>query len=96
MDSTGWVDGVSDLPSQNISNVSWFPNPFREKSVLQIKNFKSKNYELTIYSSTNQVFKTAITSERSEFYRNSLASGIYFYMVTLDGEEIGKGKLVIQ
>lgn len=86
----------------NVSNAEVFvyPNPFTEKSTLEIfsqDSRKIKDFEIKIYDLFGrEIKKYAIQNQKTEILREDLLSGIYFYRVSNANQIISSGKLIIQ
>lgn len=86
----------AEVYSAFIPSVHIFPNPFHATAVLQIDaGFKRGKFE--IYNASGQlVRRDIITNSLTEFQREGLAEGIYFYRILLDNGQAVNGKFVIQ
>lgn len=75
---------------------SVYPNPFTQTTVLNFNYSSSQTYRLQIINSTGQVVMkiNQINSGKIEISGNELNSGIYFYLLTNDKNEIVSGKLI--
>ncbi len=75
---------------------SVYPNPFTQFTVLNFDYSSSQTYRLQIINSTGQVVKriNQINSGKIEISGHQLNSGIYFYILTNDKNEIVSGKLM--
>jgi hypothetical protein len=77
-------------------NHSVCPNPFTQTTVLNFDYSSSQTYRLQIINSTGKVVKkiNQINSGKIEISGNQLNSGIYFYLLSNDKNEIVSGKLI--
>jgi hypothetical protein len=77
-------------------NHSVCPNPFTQTTELNFDYSSSQTYRLQIINSTGQVIMkiNQINSGKIEISGNELNSGIYFYLLTNDKNEIVSGKLI--
>ena len=77
-------------------NHSVCPNPFTQTTVINFDYSSSQTYGLQIINSTGQVVQkiNQINSGKIEISGNQLNSGIYFYLLTNDKNEIVRGKLI--
>jgi len=75
---------------------SFCPNPFTQTTVLNFDYSSSQTYRLQIINSTGQIVKkiNQINAGSIEISGNQLNSGIYFYLLTNDKNEIISGKLI--
>jgi hypothetical protein len=73
-----------------------FPNPITQTTVLNFDYSSSKTYLLQIINSMGQVVKKTdqINSGSIEISGNQLNSGIYYYLLTNDENEMISGKLI--
>ena len=77
-----------------------FPNPFNPDTHIRFDTPRAGHADLKIYDIKGSLVKTdeAVVSagshEFDEFMHN-LASGVYIYQVSFDGENIGTGKMVM-
>ncbi len=72
------------------------PNPFSNTTILNFDFSGSQTYSLQIFNSTGQLVKNVnqINAGKIEISGNELTSGIYFYLLTNDKNEIASGKLI--
>lgn len=77
-------------------NHSINPNPFIHSTILNFDYSSSQTYRLQIFNSTGQLIKriNEINSGKIEISGEHLNSGIYFYQLTNDKNEIVDGKLI--
>lgn len=84
--------------NENVSKInhSICPNPFSHSTVLIFDYWSSQTYRLQIFNSTGQLIKriNEINSGKIEISGEHLNSGIYFYQLTNDKNEIVDGKLI--
>ncbi|MCK9448408.1 MAG: T9SS type A sorting domain-containing protein [Bacteroidales bacterium] len=77
-------------------NNSVYPNPFTQSTVLNFDYSRSQTYKLQIINSAGQLVKkiNQINCGKIEISGNQLNSGIYFYILTNDKNEIVSGKFI--
>jgi hypothetical protein len=84
--------------NENITKInhSIYPNPFNHSIILNFDYSSSQTYSLQIFNSTGQLIKriNKINSGKIEISGEHLNSGIYFYQLTNDKNEIVDGKLI--
>lgn len=79
-------------------NIAVFPNPFHDKTSLQIKNVELKNPRLILLDVTGKMVDEIYSTTTNEItiYRNQLNAGIYFYQLFDDKIEVATGKIIVQ
>ncbi|MDD3874985.1 MAG: T9SS type A sorting domain-containing protein, partial [Bacteroidales bacterium] len=79
----------------NLSEMIIFPNPFREKTTITFPNPGNTTYRLDVYNVAGQLVKTIdnINDGFIELDRDYLSTG--FYMIELTGEEVFRGKIIV-
>jgi hypothetical protein len=90
--------GMNDVPGTPTGAVV-FPNPFLTQTTLRIYSTdKINNAVLVIYDVFGKKVRTVsgINSNEILFDRQSLASGVYFYRITINGDLIAQGKLIAE
>ncbi|OFX56552.1 MAG: hypothetical protein A2046_09695, partial [Bacteroidetes bacterium GWA2_30_7] len=79
------------------SDIIVYPNPFSETTTLEIINWKNQNYELKIYDLFGREERThKIINQKTEILKSDLSSGIHFYQLKDNKQNISSGKLIIQ
>lgn len=74
-----------------------YPNPFSDRTTLEIKNGSILNYELNIYDLFGkEIKKYEIRNRKTEISRGDLPNGMYLYRVKGNNQFISSGKLIIQ
>jgi hypothetical protein len=81
-----------------VSKVTVYPNPIGSQFNLKIpSDVVLNNAGLRIVDwSGKEVRNVSVSSHTTVVNRGSLQSGIYFYMVTNNGQTIDKGRLIVQ
>ncbi len=83
---------------QNIQ-IAVSPNPFSAQTVFRMENteeLKALRFQLYDVAGRPVLHKDISGQSEFELQRAALASGIYFYEVTSQGQRVGTGKLLIQ
>jgi hypothetical protein len=84
--------------NENSTQINHFvcPNPFTQTTVIHFDYSSTHTYSLQIINSIGQVVQkiNQINSGKIEISGNLLNSGIYFYLLTNDKNEIVSGKLI--
>lgn len=84
-------------PHINVNEISLYPNPFGQRTTLEITNWQNQNYELKIYDLFGREVRSCkIQNQKTEISRGNLPVGVYFYQVTNKEQTIGNGKLIIK
>lgn len=85
---------VSEQPSN--SEISFFPNPFSDETMLKTKS-NLNHATLTLFNSFGQKIRTTenISGQEIVFRRESLPAGIYFLQIFQEGTVIRSQKLII-
>lgn len=94
--ANGTTNGIFENENLIISNC--FPNPFIQKTFIQIGNFSLfAHVELKIYDLYGkEVDMNPYRKENGfEIKRNNSPSGIYFYQITFDKKNCAIGKIII-
>jgi hypothetical protein len=82
------------MPSQ--SSVQVYPNPVTDKAIIITADYLN-NAQLVITDLTGRMVKqVAIRSAATNFNRDNLAPGMYFYVFYNNQQPIAKGKLLIE
>ncbi len=94
------VDLISSTKKEAYKNmnIAVFPNPFHDKTSLQIKNVELKNPRLILLDVTGKMVDEMYSTTKNEItiYRNQLNAGIYFYQLFDDKIEVATGKIIVQ
>ncbi len=92
-----YPESISELVYDN-SAMKIFPNPFSDKTILEISNnIILKDPELIITDITGKTIeKIPITSYSSEIDKGNLSRGFFFYQVRNGNDLFATGKLIIQ
>ena len=83
-------------PINQVCTVKIFPNPFKDKTVIEFPNFNRDKYRLLVIDQSGKVIRIIenITDSRIELDRSSLAKG--FYLIELRGPITYFGKILIE
>lgn len=75
-----------------------FPNPFSDKAILKTSSLKPGYATLLLYKISGELVeeKTIFLTSQIEIERNNLASGLYIFKLTSEGNEMITGKVIIQ
>jgi PKD repeat protein len=90
------ISGLSINEHYNNQNVTVFPNPFSDHTVIQLENGKG-NYSVELFDITGRM----VTSENYKntnsltINRNNLDAGTYLYRIVQNNSTIASGKLMI-
>ncbi|MBN1186604.1 MAG: VCBS repeat-containing protein [Bacteroidales bacterium] len=88
------ITGINDMNYTH--NVRIYPNPFSDKTIIEFPNPDNNNYQLiitTISGKTVAIIEN-IKTNKVEFEKGILPSG--FYMIELRGDNLYRGKIVIE
>jgi len=88
--------GISEI-SYN-SNLSFYPNPMSESSVLKFDNAKKESYSFTLYDSQGKVVQmiSNIQTQEIQIHKQDFIPGFYFFQLLSNKQVIGSGKLIIK
>ncbi len=90
--------GLDELRNENSTNVLCFPNPINNSSVIKlIGNSKGKDWQLQIFDAQGRsiLTRTLATNEVFSLEDANITSGIYFYLVKVDGTSLPlKGRFI--
>jgi hypothetical protein len=86
----------SVVESKQAVQTTAYPNPFRDKCVIEIKNLQKRNstYQFILYDINGKIVEKRTVEDRVELHAKGLASNIYLYRIEQDGELVGAGKIV--
>jgi hypothetical protein len=79
-----------------------YPNPFNPATKIPFRLRNSAHVKLVIYNVNGQVVKTLVNeglpagSYEYEFNANGMASGTYFYRITVDGSTLTKRMMLLK
>ncbi|MDD5570658.1 MAG: T9SS type A sorting domain-containing protein [Bacteroidales bacterium] len=78
------------------NNISFYPNPFENSTVLHTTNMVGKQITLVIFDLLgNKIKQIQINSEDYTLTRDNMISGMYFYQIKDNENVLGSGKLII-
>ncbi|MBL0327941.1 MAG: SBBP repeat-containing protein [Bacteroidetes bacterium] len=93
MDKSTMVNEPSHYPNK----VAFYPNPFSNNAILEIKDYKNDNSVLYLFDiAGREIFKKQITNSKTEIQKGNLSPGMYFYKVLSQRNLIDSGKIIIQ
>ncbi len=86
--------GITSLDNNN--NLKIYPNPFNDKTIIEFKNPSNEPFRLTLTDLSGKVVRIVdnITDSIYELDRDGLSKGFYF--IELRGENIYRGKILIE
>lgn len=82
-----------NLPSNNFTNFTVYPNPATSQIVLMVSNELSKNAQLEVFNALGQLVSQSLLPESRELDISGFTSGIYFLKVT-DGNQATVKKVI--
>lgn len=75
-------------------NMSIYPNPFNDKIVIET-SFPLYNTEFFVYDYFGKrILKREVLTERVELETYNLLSGVYYWTLLTNGQQIGRGKII--
>ncbi len=87
---------IVEPPGASQSSMTVAPNPFKEYTLLELEGEPMKDITLLVYNSMGQTVRSEqFESNRLQFYREQLISGIHFFQVVQNGNLISSGKMVV-
>ncbi len=88
---------ISVATIDNEQSFKSYPNPFSDKSTIEFNNPDYSKYKLSVFNSIGELvfFRDNITTNKIEFERKDLQSGIYLIKLS-STDKIISGKLVIE
>lgn len=89
--------GIKD--HQAATTVSLHPNPLSTKALVTVSHYNEfpGGMILELYDGTGRLMKQiGLTGPETEFNREGLSSGIYYFQISSGGSSLSKGKLMIQ
>lgn len=82
-----------NLPSNNFTNFTVYPNPATSQIVLMVSNELSKNAQLEVFNALGQLVSQSFLPESRELDISGFTSGIYFLKVS-DGNQATVKKVI--
>jgi len=91
------ITGSPSVAANGVTAVSTYPNPFTSEVNFNFSN-DMNNATIKIYDVTGKevVRKDNISGKQISISRGSLNSGLYFYSVIKDNQDISTGKLIVE
>lgn len=87
------------LPKHSTETITVFPNPFSDFAIMKIsEGISHSNYTIKIHDLPGKciIHRENLHSNTFIIQSKDLSKGIYFYSVSSDGKEIGRGKLIVE
>jgi hypothetical protein len=86
------------LPSAETIALTVYPNPFLQKATFELSDKTPRNLDFTVFDAMGRIVHQQHFNQvhQFEYYRNGLASGLYFFTVMKDGKVLGKGKVIVK
>jgi len=86
------------LLSPETTNLKVYPNPFLQQATFELTDKTPRNLDFTVFDAMGRMVHQEHFNQtyQFEYYRNGLASGLYFFTVMENGQMVGKGKIVIR
>ncbi|MCC6724642.1 MAG: DUF11 domain-containing protein [Saprospiraceae bacterium] len=82
---------------QQKTKVKVVPNPLTDSALLQVEGIEPGPLQLVLTDVSGKVLRQQTTQGTGfEFQRGELASGVYFFQITRNGERLGAGKLMVR
>jgi len=79
-----------NLPSNNFTNFTVYPNPATSQIVLMVSNALSKNAQLEVFNALGQLVSQTFLPESRKLDISGFTSGIYFFKVSDGNQETVK------
>jgi spore coat protein CotH len=98
---TGINETKSEIPS-SYSLYQNYPNPFNPTTIIKFALPKTSSVKLVVYDMLGRVISTVVNSEMSagthefKFDAQNLASGIYFYRISVGDPSLHSGQVFVQ
>lgn len=91
-------DVLSIFDLKNFENkIKVFPNPFNEKTIIDLKEEKIRTGRLNIYNQLGQLVRSQnFQNHLIEVKKNELQAGVYFFEIQGENNWLGSGKLLIK
>ena len=96
---TSFIVATSYPVISSVHNIKVYPNPAREKAFLNITLPAGETGVWQLYNALGQQVRSQSISSSQQQYSESLVGlfpGIYFYTVSVEGEQWVSGKLVVE
>ncbi len=91
------LTGTEDVLQEGMS-VQVAPNPFNDFATIEVTGAdESKLLNFILYDVTGKILRQEqFTRNRFTIHRNSLAAGMYFYQIQVDGQLLNAGKMTVK
>ncbi len=88
---------TDDLTTNNIK-LHVFPNPFGAFTTFEIDNLPAGRTDFLLYDNLGRLVRKerVLDTERFQFYRKALASGLYFFEFQQSGVRVASGKMLAE
>lgn len=85
-----------DYKNQFLDEIKIFPNPFNQFLNVEFTDISEiENTEFSVYNLLgNEIIKTKITQQSTNFNTNNLKNGTYFYSISKNGKLLKNGKII--
>jgi hypothetical protein len=96
---TGVVSGVNDFSA--LASLSFAPNPADEQANFTLELTEQKEVNIALYNSIGQEVSASVTTtgftgeNKIAMPVADLPEGVYFAIVSLDGEQVSSSKIVV-
>lgn len=93
-----FINGIQRIEESSSCKVKIIPNPFVQNTTLQIAGIdKYESINFTLFDIHGRQVKSVgiINSPTYELVRDNLADGVYYYILSQNGNLLSNGKLVI-
>ncbi len=89
---------VSSLSNLSSAQVVLSPNPFNERTIIELYNLENEKVHLSLINCFGQVIRSInnIKDSKIIFERDNLPSGVYFFQLRTDKSIVQTGKFIIQ
>lgn len=87
---------TTHTPNAAGMNVTVAPNPFHDFTIFKIDNSDVQRLEFQLYQADGKLLRNEIYDTSTfRFEKEDLRAGMYFYRLSVDGMQVGSGKILI-
>ncbi|MBN2745273.1 MAG: T9SS type A sorting domain-containing protein [Bacteroidales bacterium] len=88
--------GTDELKNDRIS-ATLYPNPVTENALIEVNGFSPKDAIFKLYNTRGQLVKTIsnINSNKISISKDQLESGIYYYTIEQENQQLLRSKMIV-
>jgi hypothetical protein len=92
------VDVSAGINNEMVNNVSVYPNPFTDQTVVSLGNITSEHINFSVYDVLGKevISMKEIRNPIFKLERNNLPAGVYFYRLSDNNKTLKEGKILMK